>query len=124
MRKCYSYLFRTIICIAVALSGSFANQFEDTGTHLDKYSEYIVKHHDNIDDTSEDHSHKHKHSEDGEEHEHNHNHVNYPTFDFKIVRSSSFISLVKSEFESSQGFSEKFMISNSYPLEIFRPPIS
>ena len=96
--------------------------FNDVDNHLSQYAKVNQTHHDNLDD--EPHVHTHKHSEDGEEHEHHHEHDKVSQNEVKLANSGDYIIVTPFVDISKNSFLEKNHFSNSYPNELFRPPIA
>lgn len=115
----YVFLFFMTSNLVVGAYSSFFKG--DISDHLAQFSDVNQVHHENIDD--EFHSHKHKHSEGEEEHEHNHEHSNVSHSEVKVINNSFKVVLEISIIESKQGSTEKNLLSNAHPLEIYRPPI-
>lgn len=112
-----------LVCFSL---GTQANAFvgsNEVNMHLKEYSEFNVTDHDNIDDSSQEHTHKHKHSKSSKEHEHDHDHSKISQIDTTFINSPIITKLKNIVIVSLHGFYEKSFLSNPYPLEIFRPPI-
>tara|TARA_R110000868_G_scaffold20678_5_gene87133 strand:+ start:2614 stop:2988 length:375 start_codon:yes stop_codon:yes gene_type:complete len=96
----------------------------DANKHLIAYSQVNQTQHDNIDDTQTPHSHRHKHTSDGEEHEHNHDHSKLSHQETKLISQPEILMALSYEYHCLTNFTEPLFFSNSYPLKLFRPPIS
>ena len=124
MNKVKSFTFTILLAVSVMAGRPVLLVGYDADSHLEEYSQYNVSYHDNIDDETDSHVHKHKHSEDGQEHEHHHEHsqITY-TDSVKIVPTVDLDIFVSFSFENISLFGEKFLISDSFLKNLFRPPI-
>lgn len=115
--------FIFVILVSLATNYSSVNlDKNDIDSHLNYFANINATHNDNIDD--EPHAHRHKHSEDGEEHEHSHEHAKAPQSELKVLNNIVIALAVISVDENKKNFFEKSLVSNPYPSEIYRPPIS
>ena len=115
-------IFISLLTISLVAAQSFSNSDkDDVDSHLAEFSKYNETHHDNIDD--EPHSHTHKHSEDGDEHEHNHEHSKVTQSEIKLLNQSVKVLAQVTIIKTNRGFSQKNLISNPHPDNIYRPPI-
>jgi|GEM_PF-3506362 len=118
----FSILILFSLCILGTEKPSI--DIDDTNFHLNTYSEANKTHHDNIDDSVKEHTHTHKHSEDGEEHEHGHHHTKVAQPEAKGLNQVKYIEVSSREFDSTQEFIEKHMVSKPHLLRLFKPPIA
>jgi len=98
-------------------------EVNNVNAHLEQYSIHTVTHHDNVDDSNESHSHTHKHSENGEEHEHEHEHSKFSFSVAKILYRAASHKMIAPENKPSLELSKSQLVPDSYPSEVFRPPI-
>jgi ABC-type Zn2+ transport system substrate-binding protein/surface adhesin len=124
MNKIFVLTIHLYFYLCLIGSGKQLLEFENTESHLDRYSHINKTHHDNIDDNVNNHSHSHKHNEDGEEHEHNHEHTKITQYEIKIYSQIKYDQIDAKEFETTEGFFEKHLVSTPHLLEIFKPPIA
>ena len=117
-------VFRLVnACFSFGLQARAPSISNKTDIHLSKFSKFNEAHHDNIDETSEEHSHKHRHSKDSEEHGHNHDHSKFTQAQIQLVIQNREVKFNCFEINTTQNFNEKSFVSNPHPFEIFRPPI-
>jgi ABC-type Zn2+ transport system substrate-binding protein/surface adhesin len=124
MNRIVCFPIHLVVCLWILGVGQPFIDIDDTKNHLNIYAEVNKTHHDNIDDTAQEHSHSHKHSEDGEEHEHNHEHSKITQHIAKVLSQMSYIDFNGGEFETTQGIFEKHLISSPHLLRLFKPPIT
>lgn len=124
MRRFSFFLLSLTIWATCFGSGVSNPEGESLDSHFEKFSKINQTKHDNIDDSNVEHSHSHKHTKDSDEHEHKHEHSKLVQSDFKVLFHDEQTELTVVEYESTQGFNEKYLLSNPHLLKSFRPPIS
>ncbi len=124
MLEVMKFLLMGMLCFCFAIPPQVFLTPIDSSSHLDKFSNFNITEHDNIDDSIDEHTHRHKHSEDGEEHEHNHDHFKMSQHQAKVLNQSGHTLVANCGLKSTQTFFEKHLISGPHLLEVFRPPIA
>jgi len=116
------FFFLAFICLLCrsipALELSHGENF------LMAHAQFLVSHHDNIDEVDQLHTHKHKHGDDGEEHEHHHEHRKIAQTEMRVLRVIyKLVGRAEIKVGSENGFHEKTLLSTAHLFRIFRPPI-
>lgn len=124
MLKVFKLTIHIMLYVSISVVGLQFNLIDSTTSHLNEYASVNQTHHDNIDDSIDNHLHSHKHSHDGEEHEHSHGPSKISQKEIKVFNGNSYTKITTEEVESIQNFQEKILISNPHLLRLFRPPIS
>ena len=124
MSRAVCLLIHLIFSLCIIGVGKPSTNIDETNSHLEAYSTVNKTHHDNIDDSSQEHHHSHKHSQDDEEHEHNHEHIKIAQHEMKALNQVNCIEVNIKESKSTQIFFEKHLTSSPHLLELFRPPIA
>lgn len=118
--------FKVIMFFALAFLGLQKAPL-DVGSlnyHLSQYAKYNQSHHDNIDDSYNEHTHTHRHGENDKEHEHHHDHSRVVPCEIQYLTKFEIIDNMNSVIEGKQTFFVKNLISTAHPSRLFRPPIS
>lgn len=113
-----------VVYFCILATGKSFISIEDTDSHLNTYSAVNKTLHDNIDDSSKEHTHTHKHTKDGEKHEHGHEHSKTTQYETKLLNQNINIKITVEELENTQYFSYKNLTSDPHCLNLFRPPIA